>query len=104
MKNMLDSIRGTASFKAESANLYRFINEIRENNLVCTNQRCKNGSFYGKVYRNDMERLRAIAERTGTNLEFTEKKGLIFKLFSYRMRFGIAIGLALAMISTVEAI
>ncbi|MGN0621626.1 MAG: sporulation protein YqfD [Porcipelethomonas sp.] len=94
---MLDSIRGTAAFRAENENPYRFINEIRENNLVCTDQRCKNGIFYGRIYRKDMNYLKKIAERTGTKLEFIEKKGLSFKVFSYRMRFGIVIGMIIAL-------
>ncbi|MCI8776082.1 MAG: sporulation protein YqfD [Oscillospiraceae bacterium] len=95
---MLDSLRGTALFKAEGTNLYKFINSIRENNMVCTDQHCKKGAFYGRVYRSDMKRLEDLAESCDIKIEFVERKGFRFRLFSYRMRFGIIAGLLAAML------
>ena len=79
---MLDSLRGTALFKAEGTNIYKFINSIRENNMVCTDQHCKKGAFYGRVYRSDMKRLEDLAESCDIKIEFVERKGFRFRLFS----------------------
>lgn len=96
-ETVIGSVRGTASFKAEGENLYGFINGIRENNFVCTNQYCKNGVFHGCVYKDSMERLRKLAEDHGITLEFTERKGAAFRLYAYRMRFGIVMGMIAAL-------
>lgn len=90
---MFGKIRGTASFKAQGAKIYSFINSIRENGIACTSQRCRNGCFYGQIYMTDMHNISDLAEENGIELDFTEKKGFPFKLKGYRFRFGIILGI-----------
>lgn len=90
---MLKNIKGTSSFKAIGTDLYAFINSVRENGICCMSQRCRNGCFYGVIYKHDMNRLLELAEETGIELEFSEKKGIPFRLHGYRFRVGIIIGI-----------
>lgn len=90
---MFRRIRGTAAFKASGTKLYAFINSIRENGITCMEQRCHNGCFYGCVYTHDMKNITELAQDNNIELEFTEKKGVPFKLKGYRFRFGIIAGL-----------
>ena len=41
----------------------------------------------------DMNRITDIAKENGIELEFTEKKGIPFKMKGYRFRFGIILGI-----------
>lgn len=94
---MFKNIRGIVSFKACGENVYKFINQIRESHIVCTSQCCKNGFFYGQVYKRDVDKIFELAEKYGINIEITEKKGLRFKAYGYRFRFGIVLGILLVL-------
>lgn len=94
---MFKNIRGIVSFKACGENVYKFINQIRESHIVCTSQCCKNGFFYGQVYKRDVDKIFELAEQYGINIEITEKKGLRFKAYGYRFRFGIVLGILLVL-------
>ncbi len=90
---MLKNIRGVVTFEASGDNIYRFINEIRENHIACMSQRCSDGIFYGQIYSNSLKMVSEIAERLKVNFTVVEKKGLSFKIFAHRFRFGIIIGI-----------
>ena len=94
---MLKNIRGIVSFKAGGDNIYKFINDIRSNHIVCTSQSCKNGFFYGQIYGRDIKKISDLADKSDINIEFIEKKGLRFKISKYRFRFGIFLGLIIVM-------
>lgn len=97
MNEMFKNIRGIIRFKACGENIYKFINGIRDSHIVCTSQCCKNGFFYGQIYKRDAEKVCALAEEFGINIEITEKKGLRFKAYGYRFRFGIILGILLVL-------
>lgn len=92
---MLKKILGTVKFTASGEKLYPFINGIRESNIACMSQRCNNGTFYGCVYMPDIKRVSDLAGQYGIDLSIVEKKGFPLKLFRYRFRFGIIIGIIL---------
>lgn len=92
---MLGKVIGTACFKASGDNLYAFINAVRESNFACMSQRCRDGHFYGCIYMPDIKKLSSVADEYGVTLEFTQKKGMSFRLFRYRFRFGIIAGIVL---------
>lgn len=94
---MFKNIRGIVSFKACGENVYKFINNIRESHIVCTSQCCKNGFFYGQVYKRDIDKVFELAEKYSINIEITEKRGLRFKAYGYRFRFGIILGIFLVL-------
>lgn len=93
MMRAIDSVRGIVCFKASGENIYRFINGLRESLIICTSQHCRDGFFYGQIYRWDLNALNSLAEKCGIDIEILEKKGIGFRLSGYRFRFGILIGL-----------
>ncbi|MBQ8434866.1 MAG: sporulation protein YqfD [Oscillospiraceae bacterium] len=94
---MLKNIRGIVSFEASGDNLYKFINAVREKHIVCTSQRCKDGVFYAQIYCRDISAVQETADRLGIGLKIINKKGLRFRMYAYRFRFGIIIGIALVL-------
>ena len=90
---MLKSIRGVVSIQVTSGDLYRFINAVRDEHIVCTSQKCRDGIFYADVFGSDLKRVQAIAEELGAELKAVRKKGLRFKAYAYRFRVGLIIGL-----------
>lgn len=94
---MLRNIRGIASFEASGDNLYKFINAIREKHIVCTSQHCRDGVFYAQIYGRDISAVEQTAEGLGISLKISDKKGLSFRMYAYRFRFGIIIGIALVL-------
>lgn len=90
---MLKNIRGIIDFKVSGENVYKFINGIRDKHIVCTSQQCREGCFYGQIYRRDEKKVEDIADETGVNIEFTDRHGFRFKAMRYRFRFGIILGI-----------
>lgn len=89
---MFGKIRGMASFKASGSKMYTFINNVRGNGITCMSQKCRSGCFYGTIYMHDMNKIASLAKENAIELEFTNKKGMPFKMHGYRFRFGIIIG------------
>ena len=90
---MLKNIRGIVSFEASGDNLYKFINSIREAHIVCTSQKCKDGVFTAQIYGGDVSDVSGLAESLNIEFKVTQKKGMRFKLYGHRFRFGIIIGI-----------
>ena len=90
---MLKNIRGIIDFKVSGENVYKFINGIRDKHIVCTSQQCREGCFYGQIYRRDEKKVEDIADETGVNIEFTDRHRFRFKAMRYRFRFGIILGI-----------
>ena len=90
---MLKNIRGIIDFKVSGENVYKFINGIRDKHIVCTSQQCREGCFYGQIYRRDEKKVEDIADETGVNIAFTDRHGFRFKAMRYRFRFGIILGI-----------
>lgn len=89
---MLKNIRGVVSFEAFGDNLYKFINGIREAHIVCTSQKCNDGVFTAQIYGSDVSAVSELAESLNIEFKILQKKGIRFKLFRHRFRFGIIIG------------
>lgn len=94
---MLKNIRGIVSFEASGDNLYKFINEIRENHIVCTSQKCQDGLFSGQIYGSSISEITDLAEKFNIDFRITNKKGMRFKVYANRFRFGIIIGIFIAL-------
>ena len=90
---MLKNIRGVVSIEVTGANLYKFVNAVRDEHIVCTSQKCKDGCFYAEILGGDLKRVQAIADECGAELRILKKKGLRFKAYAYRFRIGLIIGL-----------
>ncbi len=93
---MLKNIRGIVSFEAKGDNLYKFINAVRESHIVCTSQSCRDGVFTGQIYGSNVSAVERLAEEFNINFKITHKKGMRFKVYANRFRFGIIIGVFIA--------
>lgn len=96
---MKNQIKGCIKFSVSGKNLYRFINTLRNQRLNCSNQYCKNDVYYGEVSVNDFEFVRELAENYGMKLDFYEYETARKKLYRYRHRYGIIIGIILTLAS-----
>lgn len=94
---MLKNIRGVISIEAAGDNIYRFINSLRELHIVCTSQKCKNGKFTAQIYSRDLDKVEAAAEKFNISLTIIKRKGLRFKAYAYRFRFGVIIGILIVL-------
>lgn len=96
---MKNHIKGCIKFSVSGKNLYRFINILRSQRLNCANQYCKNDAYYGEVSVNDFETVRELAEKYDMELDFYEYETARKKIYRYRHRYGIIIGIVLTLIA-----
>ena len=82
---MFDNIRGVIAFKGEGISADTFINDIRENGIVCYQLKIIKGCIYGKIYRRDYKLLKKLAEKNGISLSVVKTKGLVFKVIPYKI-------------------
>lgn len=94
---MFKNIRGVICIQAEGGNIYQFINTIRQEHIICTSQKCKDGKFTAQIYNRDMKTIEEIAENLNINLTVIERKGIRFKAYGYKFRFGIIIGILIVL-------
>ncbi len=89
---MLKNIKGIISIEARGDNLYKFINAVREQRIVCTAQTCKDGVFTAQIYGSDVHKISELADNFDIEIKVIKKKGVRFKIYSNRFRVGIIIG------------
>ena len=89
---MFDNIRGVIAFKGEGISADTFINDIRDNRIVCYQLKIIKGCIYGKIYRRDYKLLKKLAEKNGISLSVIKTKGLVFKIIPYKRRYGFIAG------------
>ncbi len=80
-------------FCAEGDRLNAFRDALRTEHLPCSGQQIRNGIFYAKISANHWYALAKLAKESEISLTVLEKKGLRFRLFPYRFRFGLLAGL-----------
>ncbi len=88
-------IRETCDISASGRSLYPFINAIRQSEIACAAQYCRNGTFHCRILRRDLIALQELATAHGVALEVRERPSLLRRLRRYRLRFGIPLGLLL---------
>lgn len=86
-------VRGSIRLTAKGGALYRFINALRENGIVCRSQHCKGDQFYCTIRRHDRSRAEELAEKYHVTLTQQEQRSLPQWLHRYRLRWGIPLGL-----------
>lgn len=92
---MFDNIRGITHFKAEGGKIYSFINALRNQKIICKNQRCINNCFYAQIYSDRLNLIYSTASQYGVNISVLKKQGLKYKFLKYKKRFGIMAGIVL---------
>ena len=81
---------------AKGKQLNRFINAIHQHRIDCRGQICRGEVFHCDIYRRDLKELQDIAKNCGIELKTAEYDSLSARLFRYRRRFGLLIGILLA--------
>lgn len=92
-------IRGCVRINAQGKKLYKFINLIHENGIECRGQYCRNDIFRCDIFRRDLKKLRRLAENCDVSLKTAEYDSLSARLYRYRKRIGLLLGLVLAAVS-----
>lgn len=81
---------------AKGKQLNRFINAIHQHRIDCRGQFCRGEVFYFDIYRRDLNEVRDIAKNCGIELKTAEYDSLSARLFRYRRRLGLLVGVLLA--------
>lgn len=81
---------------AKGKQLNKFINAIHQHRIDCRGQFCRGEVFHCDIYRRDLKELQDIAKNCGIELKTAEYDSLSARLFRYRRRFGLLIGILLA--------
>lgn len=81
---------------AKGKQLNRFINAIHQHRIDCRGQFCRGEVFYFDIYRRDLSEVRDIAKNCGIELKTAEYDSLSARLFRYRKRLGLLVGVLLA--------
>ncbi len=81
---------------AKGKQLNRFINAIHQHRIDCREQFCRGEVFHCDIYRRDLKELQDIAKNCGIELKTAEYDSLSARLFRYRRRLGLLIGILLA--------
>lgn len=81
---------------AKGKQLNKFINAIHQHRIDCRGQFCRGEVFHCDIYRRDLKELQDIAKNCGIELKTAEYDSLSARLFRYRRRLGLLIGILLA--------
>ena len=81
---------------AKGKQLNRFINAIHQHRIDCRGQFCRGEVFHCDIFRRDLKELQDIAKNCGIELKTAEYDSLFARLFRYRRRLGLLIGVLLA--------
>ena len=87
---------GYVQFSSEGGFPERFLSEAADNGLQITDTRRQGERFFASCPAAQYRLLRPIAKRACMRLKITRKRGMYFRLFPYRKRIGIPIGLVLS--------
>ena len=90
-------MRRSIRINAQGKQLNKFINAIHQHRIDCRRQYCRSEVFYCDIYRRDLKELHDIAEKYGIELKAAEYDSLFARLFRYRRRLGIIIGILLVL-------
>jgi len=96
-----NQFKGCIKFSVQGKNLYGFINALRNERLNCSNQYCKNDIYYGEVSNHDFITVQELAQQYGMELDFFEYETMRKKIYRYRHRYGIILGIILIILSVV---
>lgn len=89
-------LTGYVWFSGEGGFPERLLTEAAKSNLPLSDSRREGESFFAGCPARDYRRLRPLARRACMRLKIRHKSGLYFRLFPYRKRVGVPVGLTLA--------
>ena len=82
---------------ARGKQMNKFIDTIHQRRIDCRRQYCRGEVFYCDIYRRDLNEVRDIAVSCGIELKAAEYDSLFARLFRYRRRIGLLVGVLLAL-------
>ena len=89
-------LRRRLKVTAQGKELYKFINGIRSEGIVCLGQYVRHDVFHGEIYRRDLKKLRKTAEEFDVELREAEFVSAMGIMWGYRKRIGIILGIIAA--------
>lgn len=92
------SISGEVRFSVKGGFVPQFMSLCRQQNIALSDTRMQDQELYACIDRNDLQKLVAVCEKSGMQLQIRKKRGLAFVLRRYRLRWGIPVGLALGLL------
>lgn len=92
---MKQRIRSVLSINADGGQRYRFINAIRQSDIICMAQYCHGETFFCEIYSSDLPKLQSLADSCGVTIHWKEHASLLSRMRRYRLRLGIPVGLLL---------
>ncbi|MDR0986853.1 MAG: sporulation protein YqfD [Ruminococcus sp.] len=95
---MLDHLRGIIKFTIVTDSPEEFINTIRKSSVSARNLKIEDGFLTGECYGFDKKTLIKIASMNHAEFIETGRRGFIFIAAKYRRRYGIAAGVAAALV------
>ncbi|HOR22129.1 MAG TPA: sporulation protein YqfD, partial [Ruminococcus sp.] len=93
---MRDQLRGCIEIKARGRGLYRFINALHTGRVNCFEEFCSGEVLSLQIYRRDLKKVMALAEKCGVEISANELTTLSSSLRRYRRRFGLMAGALIA--------
>jgi similar to stage IV sporulation protein len=94
-------LRRLVRINARGKRLSEFINLIHERRIECRGQFCRGEVFYGDIFRRALCEIQEIARECGVELKTAEYDTLGERLFRYRRRIGLLIGLVIVAFTAV---
>lgn len=94
-------LRRTVRINARGRELPKFINLIHEHRIGCRAQYCRGDVFRGDVFRRELPEIQDIAEKCGVELKTAAYDSIGERIFRYRKRIGLLLGLILAAFAAV---
>lgn len=95
LAGILRTLNGTVRFSAEGGSVERFFSLAGRAGISLWNIRSKEGVTYIDTRARSYKKLRIPARRAGVRMRVVRKRGLPFRLFRYRRRHGVLVGLVL---------
>ena len=100
MINLLRLLQGYVVFEAEGGFVERFLNLCKLNSILLWNIKNDGVKVVAFTSAEDFKRLNLPAQRSGMDIKTVKQKGLPFFANRHKWRFGVALGLFLAVIVT----
>lgn len=95
-RGLWGQVFGIVQISAQGSKLYPFLNAMREQRIRCYGQHCSNDTLQGVIYGKDCKKMRKLAKQYQVTVQESPRCTVYELLHRYRFRFGIPIGILIA--------
>jgi similar to stage IV sporulation protein len=88
---------GTITVRCRGYKLTQFINALHSNAVECREQYTKYEEFYTSIAYIDYKKFKGIADKYSIEMFIEKRTGLLPKILKYRKRYGVLLGLIIAL-------